>query len=127
MRRRTQPAAARGAALRVGSLTIDLARGRVERKGRPLPLPPTQMLLLRALAERPGEVVPREHLLTQVLGQQPRRKMGTLHVHMFTLRTLIEEDPHRPCYLKTIRGVGYLLEAVKQADEDGPFPRPPDE
>lgn len=119
MRRRSQPAATRSASFRVGSLTIDLARGRVEKGGSPLPLPPTQMLLLRALAERPGEVVTREHLLTQVLGPEPRRKMSTLHVHMFTLRTLIEDDPHQPCYLRTIRGVGYVLEAVRQSDEDG--------
>ena len=106
---------------------VDLARGRVEKGGMPVLLPPTQMLLLRALAERPGEVVSREHLLTQVLGPQPRRKMSTLHVHMFTLRTLIEDDPHRPCYLRTIRGVGYVLEAVQQSDEDGREARPPEE
>src|SRR5438270_11270547 len=40
MRRRSQPAATRGASFRVGSLTIDLARGRVEKGGAPLPLPP---------------------------------------------------------------------------------------
>jgi DNA-binding response OmpR family regulator len=69
------------------------------------------MLLLRTLAQRAGQVVPREHLLTQVLGPQARRKLTTLHVHMFALRTILEEDPRQPRYLKTIRGVGYLLSA----------------
>lgn len=30
-------------------------------------------------------------------------------VHMSRLRSKIEEDPHQPLYLKTIRGIGYKL------------------
>jgi DNA-binding response OmpR family regulator len=108
LRRRASPVPRRTAPFTLGPLTIDLARGRVEKHGVPLTMPPTQLLILRALAERPGRVVPREHLLTQVLGPQPR-KMSTLHVHIFLLRSLIEDDPRRPRYLKTIRGVGYIL------------------
>jgi DNA-binding response OmpR family regulator len=118
LRRRSQPPTVRSTRFRLGSLTIDLTRGRVVKGDAPLSLPPTQMLLLRALAERPGEVVPREHLLTQVLGPLPRRKMSTLHVHMFTLRTIIEEDPQHPRHLKTIRGVGYVLDAVTHGEGD---------
>jgi DNA-binding response OmpR family regulator len=83
------------------------------------------MLLPRALAERPGEVVSRVHRLTQVLGPQPRRKMSTLH--MFTLRTRIEDDPHRLCYLRTIRGVGHVLEGAEQSDEGGREARSPED
>src|SRR5579871_6863934 len=109
LRRRAFPPSIPRTPFRLGTLTIDLARGQIEKRGVQLLLPPTALLLLRALAERPGEVVPREHMLTQVLGPRPRRKMSTLHVHMFTLRTLIEDDPSHPRYLKTIRGVGYVL------------------
>jgi DNA-binding response OmpR family regulator len=115
LRRRALPASVRRTLLKLGSLTIDLARGRIDRGGVPLLVTPTPLLLLRALAERPGQVIPREHLLTQVLGPLPR-KMSTLHVHMFTLRTLIEDDPRRPCYLKTIRGVGYVLNEAGEGD-----------
>jgi len=118
LRRRALPAAVRRTLLKLGSLTIDLAEGRIDRGGVPALLTPTPLLLLRALAERPGQVIPHEHLLTQVLGPQPR-KMGTLHVHMFTLRTLIEDDPSRPCYLKTIRGVGYVLNGAGEEDSYG--------
>ena len=118
LRRRALPAAVRRTLLKLGSLTIDLAEGRIDRGGVPALLTPTPLLLLRALAERPGQVISHEHLLTQVLGPQPR-KMGTLHVHMFTLRTLIEDDPSRPCYLKTIRGVGYVLNGAGEEDSYG--------
>lgn len=121
LRRRAFPTSIPRTPFRIGPLTIDLARGQIEKHGVPLLLPPTSLLLLRTLAERPGEVVPREHLLAQVLGPHPRRKMSTLHVHMFTLRALIEDDPSHPRYLKTIRGVGYVL----SEGSDGSSPAEP--
>jgi DNA-binding response OmpR family regulator len=115
LRRRALPAFVRSAPFQLGTLTIDLARGQIEKQGVLLLLPPTPLLLLRTLAERPGQVVPREHLLTQVLGPRPRRKMSTLHVHMFTLRTIIEDDPRHPRYVKTVRGIGYVLSEEEEA------------
>jgi DNA-binding response OmpR family regulator len=119
LRRRALPAFVRSAPFRLGTLTIDLARGRIEKRGVPLLLPPTPLLLLRTLAERPGQVVPREHLLTQVLGPHPRRKMSTLHVHIFTLRAIIEDDPRNPRYVKTVRGIGYVLSEEGEGSSRG--------
>lgn len=119
LRRRAMPGPVRAVRFILGSATINLAHGRVQRRGAEVQLPRTQLLLLRALAERPGRVVPREQLLTLALGAQPRRKMSTLHVHMFLLRSLIEEDPRRPRFLKTVRGVGYVLAGELKEVKDG--------
>jgi two-component system phosphate regulon response regulator PhoB len=35
---------------------------------------------------------------------------GTVNVHVRWLRLKIEDDPSRPRYLRTVRGVGYLFD-----------------
>jgi DNA-binding response OmpR family regulator len=58
-----------------------------------------------------GEVVERENLFRQVWNTEYIGDTRTLDVHISWLRQAIEQDPRRPRYLRTIRGVGYRLDA----------------
>lgn len=78
--------------------------------GREVALTPVEASLLACLAERPGEVVPREKLRCVILGDEAdTASSGRLNVHIHNLRRKLERDPHRPEYIRTKWGVGYYL------------------
>jgi DNA-binding response OmpR family regulator len=83
---------------------------RVECEGRRAWLNPHVAKLLVAFMEHPGEVLERHQLFSKVWKTQYTADMRTLDVHISWLRQAIEEDPHEPRFLKTVRGVGYRLD-----------------
>ncbi len=109
--RRARPAAvAEGPGeevLEVGPVRMDLARHEVTVRGRPVELPPKEFELLEVLLRRPGRLLTREHLIDEVWGPGYVGDTRTLDVHVKRLRGRIEEDPHRPRHLLTVRGLGY--------------------
>ncbi|MEV4439532.1 response regulator transcription factor [Streptomyces sp. NPDC049577] len=95
--------------LRVGGLSVDPLRRQAELDGTPLDLTRREFDLLAYLAERPGIVVPRRELLTEVW-QQSYGDDQTIDVHLSWLRRKLGETAARPRYLHTLRGVGVKLE-----------------
>jgi DNA-binding response OmpR family regulator len=73
-------------------------------------LTPRLTRLLKVLMQHPAEVVERENLFRQVWNTEYTGDTRTLDVHVSWLRQAIEIDPHKPQFLKTIRGVGYRLD-----------------
>ncbi len=65
--------------------------------------------LLKYLVDNVGRVVTKDELLKEVWNDEFIGE-GTLAVHVRHLREKIEEDPKHPKLIKTIWGVGYLLE-----------------
>ena len=63
--------------------------------------------LLRVLASAPGRVFSRRQLLERLRGGADYREPRTIDVHVRHLREKIEEDPHAPKLILTVRGVGY--------------------
>ncbi|MCB0191207.1 MAG: response regulator transcription factor [Anaerolineae bacterium] len=95
-----------------GDLTIDQATRMVTVKGQPVELTVKEFDLLRALAERPGQVFTREELLSQVWGYDFYGDTGTVTVHVRRLRKKIEPDPTHPQYILAVWGVGYKFADV---------------
>ncbi len=93
-----------------GAIRLDLERKRVRCQGRESTLTPRLIMLLKFLLEHPGEVIEREALFSQVWKTEYTLDTRTLDVHISWLRQAIEEEPRKPCFLKTIRGVGYRLD-----------------
>jgi len=73
-------------------------------------LTPRLVDILKILMENRGEVVERDPLFTKVWDTDYTGDTRTLDVHISWLRQAIEEDPHNPQLIRTIRGVGYKLE-----------------
>jgi two-component system response regulator RegX3 len=105
LRRGRQPRRAEGIA--VGEVRLEPASRRVTRGGEPLELPPREFDLLHALMRRAGEVVRREELMDEVWDRNWFGSTKTLDVHVAALRKRIEDDPARPRYITTVRGVGF--------------------
>lgn len=98
--------------LHVGPIRLYLDMKKVRCQGREARLTPRLAKLLRVLMENPGIVVEREALFKEVWNTQYTGDTRTLDVHISWLREAIEEDSHRPKFLKTIRGVGYRLDVM---------------
>jgi DNA-binding response OmpR family regulator len=96
--------------LHVGPIRLDWERKRVNCQGHEARLTPRLAHLLRLLMENPGTVMERERLFREIWNTEYTVDTRTLDVHISWLRQAIEEDPRRPRFLKTIRGVGYRLD-----------------
>jgi DNA-binding response OmpR family regulator len=92
-----------------GGLRIDLTRREALLDGRLLELTRREFDLLAYLAARPGAVVSRRELLTEVW-QQAYGDDQTIDVHVSWLRRKLGETAARPRYLHTVRGVGVKLD-----------------
>ncbi len=93
----------------VGDLTVDFARQQAFIGDSSLELSPTEYRLLACLASKPGEVIPRAQLLTDVWGPEYRGEDLYLKLYICYLRQKIEPNPSNPQYIITRRGVGYYL------------------
>jgi DNA-binding response OmpR family regulator len=101
------------ALVHVGDLVIDPGTRSVTVRGEPRSLTAHQFDLLLALAMHPGQVMSREQLLSHARGQHLEAFDRSIDVHVGKIRQAIEDDPHVPTRLLTVRGVGYVL--AKQA------------
>jgi DNA-binding response OmpR family regulator len=94
----------------VGPLRLDLERKRVRCQGREATLTPRLAQLLKTFMDHPGEALEREQLFREIWNTEYTGDTRTLDVHISWLRQAIEENPRKPRFLKTIRGVGYRLD-----------------
>ncbi len=97
--------------IEVGHLSIDLERHVVTMQGRELNLSPKEYDLLVYLAQNRRRAFDRDHLLERVWGYDYGGDTRTVDVHIRWLRRKVEMDPAQPSLIRTVRGVGYKLEA----------------
>jgi DNA-binding response OmpR family regulator len=95
--------------LRVGALEIRPDEGVVRKGDEELSLTRTEFRLLTTLAAKPGRVFSREQLLSDVWGYDYFGDARLVDVHVRRLRTKVEEDPHDPTIIQTVRGMGYKV------------------
>lgn len=88
-------------------VVIDLNQYEVFKAGVPVPLTHREFELLAVLASRPGVVHTRDQLLQDVWGTDYAGDDRTVDVTIRRLREKLEDDPGRPTYVLTKRGVGY--------------------
>jgi len=67
------------------------------------------VLVLKVLAARRGEVVSRLDIIEEVCGLDSDATLRTVDNHIVALRRAIGDDPKRPRFLHTVRGEGYRL------------------
>lgn len=88
-------------------LAVDFNRHQVIVAGERIDLRPTEYRLLNHLIQNAGWVVPHNTLLGKVWGYEYRDETHYLRLYVNYLRKKIEEDPTKPKYILTERGVGY--------------------
>src|SRR3989454_7645947 len=97
--------------LRVGDWTIEPDLNQLSMQGRAVKVEPKAMAILLHLANRPGQVVDREALLSQVW---PGVVVGddSLTQVVIKLRKALGDDPDKPTYIQTVTKRGYRLVAA---------------
>lgn len=93
--------------IRVKKLVIRPDKYEAVLDGIKLDLTPKEFELLHLLAVNPGRVFTRDVLLERIWGYECVRETRTVDVHVRYLRQKIEQDPAKPEYIETVRGVGY--------------------
>lgn len=92
----------------INGLSLDPDRFRVSRNGSDLDITRSEFMILQALITSPGRVFSREKLLEAIYPQSEVHVLDRIiDVHIRNLRKKIEEDPAKPTYIQTIRGIGY--------------------
>jgi two-component system response regulator RegX3 len=90
-----------------GPVELDPIRHEVRVRGELIAVPPKEFALLEMLLRLRGRLLTRDHLISEVWGSDYFGDTKTLDVHVKRLRQKIEQDPHQPVHLVTVRGLGY--------------------
>ena len=98
--------------LRIADLELDLLRRRVTRSGKRIDLTAKEFALLELLLRRQGEVLPRSLIASQVWDMNFDSDSNVIEVAVRRLRAKIDDD-FAPKLIQTVRGMGYVLEAVQ--------------
>lgn len=95
----------------IGELTLDASSHEVSIGRNSIDLTAREFSLLWQFASTPGRIFSRAELLDRVWGSSFEGYEHTVNSHINRLRQKIERDPSQPDYIKTVRGVGYKLNA----------------
>ena len=97
--------------LRIGEWRVDPRSGQILRGGQSARLDVRAMRLLTCLAERAGEVVSIDDLLSQVW-QGVIVSPDSVYQAVASLRRQLGDDPKQPAYIETVPRLGYRMVAT---------------
>ena len=104
--RRTRPTSD---TLQIGPVTVDFVLATTRNGSTELHLTHREYELLKYLSERQGVAVHRDELLREIWGFMESPFTRAVDNAIGRLRKKIEADPHRPNYIHTVHGDGYML------------------
>jgi two-component system KDP operon response regulator KdpE len=101
-----------------GDVQIDLDKRLVTKAGEPVSLTRTEWMLLQHLASNAGRVMLNTELLSKVWGPEYIDDLQYLRVWISRLRSKLETDHAQPSVIKTLQGIGYLLDVEGRLTEE---------
>jgi DNA-binding response OmpR family regulator len=96
--------------LQVGDLSLDLVRHEAQRAGRIIELTAKEFALLEFLMRHPGQVLTRTQIVDHVWRYDFDALSNVVDIYIHYLRDKIDRGFSHPL-IKTVRGVGYRIEA----------------
>lgn len=94
---------------RIGNVEVDFESGLIRKDGKEAELTAKEFMLLQKLCENRGNIVSVNSLMDTLWPDGSFGFENSLMVHVRRLREKIEENPSKPEYLQTVRGLGYRL------------------
>jgi two-component system alkaline phosphatase synthesis response regulator PhoP len=101
--------ASEGQWLRHKDVVMDLKRITVRKAGSKIELTRTEFDLYKTLLANGGGVLTRQEMMTQLWGDGYFGGSNSVDVHIKSLRHKLGDDPKRPEYIATVRGIGYRI------------------
>lgn len=108
--RRTYGNAAEEIVYQFGDIRVDSTKRQVTKAGTAIKMAMKEFDVLAYLCAHADSTVTKEELLREVWGIFSEAEIATVAVHIRWLREKLEEDPSHPKWIKTVWGVGYILE-----------------
>jgi DNA-binding response OmpR family regulator len=93
-----------------GPFSLNIPRRTLDTPQQETQLTPKVAFLLEIFMRQPGKTLDRKTLMEKVWQTDYMGDTRTLDVHIRWIRQAIEADPGQPCYLRTVRGVGYCFD-----------------
>lgn len=93
----------------MGNTMVDLSSGIVHREDSEYELTAKEFILFSKLYDNQGKIVSMDALMDTLWPDGSFGLENSLIVHVRRLREKIEENPSKPVYLQTVRGLGYRL------------------
>lgn len=101
-----------GSVIRLGDVTVDIVKGTASKNGEDLYLSALEYRLLLVFINHRGIVLSRTQLLESIWDiAGDFVNDNTLTVYIKRIREKIEDDPANPTIIKTVRGLGYRVDA----------------
>ncbi len=98
--------------VRYGPLRVDLATRQVWLNGNNLDLTPRERSVLQVLLRHRGNVVSKEYIASRIFSMEDEAAASAIEIYIHRLR---RKAAHPDLKIKTVRGLGYQLEAVPLA------------
>jgi DNA-binding response OmpR family regulator len=95
--------------LAIGDASVSFTSQTVVARGREHTLSFYEVELLRMLAERAGQPVSRDEILSKIWGLEASPTNRTVDNFIVKLRKKIEKSPDKPAHILTVYGFGYRL------------------
>ncbi|MDE7331753.1 MAG: winged helix-turn-helix domain-containing protein [Lachnospiraceae bacterium] len=100
--------------IQIGKLVIMPEQHRVLRQDKEINLTNIEFRILYVLAIHQGITLSKEKIYNFVWNGEYLQDDSNITSHVRRLRKKIEDDPSRPEYIQTVRGVGYKMNHVKR-------------
>lgn len=123
IRAMSSPHAEMPAVLAFGEFVLDVANARLLRAGQTVPLTPKPFAVLATLAQRPGELVSKDHLLDTVWRRRFVSDSAVKSV-LSELRAVLGDDARSPRWVETVPARGYRFIGAVQPTTPPVPPRP---
>lgn len=99
--------------IQVGGLNIMPGQHKVLKQGREINLTNIEFRILYVLALHQDITLSKEKIYNYVWNGEYLRDDSNITSHVRRLRKKIEDDPSRPEYIQTVRGIGYKMNRIK--------------
>ncbi len=93
-----------------GDFRLDIPARKLTNKGNEIKLSPKEFSLLELFLKRQGRALTRDDILNNIWGYDCFTGSRSIDRFVTTLRNKIEQDPHNPVFIHTIREIGYKFE-----------------
>lgn len=99
----------------VGDLIFDSETFVLTKKSKPVPLTMAELKIMAKLMSSPKRVFTKAQLYESINGDFFESDENTMMVHISNIRAKIEENPDKPEYIKTVRGLGYKIDYKEES------------